>query len=350
VWFWRDDKMLHSTHLSRELFTYLTYPFSAGREAVILFFILSGFVLSIPAINSRAQTYPVFITRRIFRIYFPYIVALLFAVWGAVAFHGAQTESQWLNGPWSAPITLHSIMQHIIFVGQFDQGQLNPPIWSLVYEMRISFLFPILCALCLSITPGQSLIMAVFMSGASIAVGNMVPTLNGQHPIIDTLHYSSLFVVGIYLARQRGVISKKFSEMSFGARTATCVLSVLLYVYAGVLWQGLARRVSELDLYNSADWLTAAGATGLIVFSLNSATFHRVLLWPPIHALGKMSYSVYLLHFIIMLALVHLLYGKVPLLIIFGACLVAVIAASWTFYRLVEVPFINLGRKLSGHF
>ncbi len=349
VWFWRDDVMLHSSYLAREVFTYLTYPFSAGREAVILFFILSGLVLSIPAIDSRTQTYPVFIIRRICRIYFPYVVALLFAAWGATVLHGTNTESQWLNGPWSTPITLHSLMQHMIFVGEYNQGQFNPPIWSLVYEMRISFVFPILCAICLSMTPRRSLIMAALMSAVSIAVGNVIPSQNGDHPMIDTLHYSSLFVIGIYLARERGSISGKFSRLSFGARTAIGVVTVLLYVYAGVLWQGLARRMSDLNLYNSADWLTAAGAAGLIVFSLNSARFHRVLLWSPVHALGKMSYSVYLLHFIIMLLLVHLLYGKAPLLIIFGLCLVVVIGVSWIFYRYVEVPFINLGRKLGGY-
>ena len=44
-----------------------------GPEAVILFFVLSGFVLSLPAVNGRPQTYPTFITRRIFRIYVPYL-------------------------------------------------------------------------------------------------------------------------------------------------------------------------------------------------------------------------------------------------------------------------------------
>jgi len=32
-----------------------------------------------------------------------------------------------------------------------------------------------------------------------------------------------------------------------------------------------------------------------------------------------------------------------------GLCLVAVLIASWISYKLVETPFINLGRKLSGY-
>jgi peptidoglycan/LPS O-acetylase OafA/YrhL len=100
---------------------------------------------------------------------------------------------------------------------------------------------------------------------------------------------------------------------------------------------------------NFVDLLRAFGAVGIIAFSLNSASFRRALLWTPIHALGKMSYSIYLLHFIIMLLFLQWFYGRISLSINLGLCLVAVLIASWISYKLVETPFINLGRKLSGY-
>lgn len=348
VHLWRDDRMLHASHSSRELFTYLLYPFSAGREAVILFFLLSGFVLSIPAINSRAQTYPVFIVRRVFRIYVPYLIAIMVAVLAASILHGNQTLSEWFNRPWSAPVTWRPVLQHLAFIGQYDVGQFDPPIWSLIYEMRISLLFPVLCAISLKLRPGWSLAMAVCLSAASIFVNNLLNGLGVWPPVIDTLHYAAFFGVGIFLARQSQSISAIYIRMSRRKKLAIGILSALLYVYAGVLWQGVARRLTSYGLFNSADWLTAAGAAGLIVFSLNSAPLRRILFWPPIHALGKMSYSVYLLHFIVMLLLVHLLYGRIPLLPILMLCLVVTIAVSWAFYRYVEMPSISLGRRLSG--
>ena len=347
--FWRDEVMFGSSHSSRELFTYLVYPFSAGREAVILFFILSGFVLSIPAINSRAQTYPVFITRRVFRIYVPYLIAIMGAVLAASIFHGTETQSQWLNRPWSAPITWRPILQHVAFIGQFDAGQFNPPIWSLIYEMRISLLFPLLCAISLKLKAGRSLILAGCLSAVSIFAGNLFTAKDDWPMVIDTLHYAGLFVVGIFLARQAPDLSAIYRRLSLRKRLAIGISSALVYVYAGVLWQGVARRLTSYGLFNSADWLTALGAAGLIVLGLNSAWFRRVLFWPPIHALGKMSYSVYLLHFIIMLLVVHLFYGKLPLLLVLTLCLVVTIASSWAFYRFVEIPCISLGRRLSGY-
>jgi peptidoglycan/LPS O-acetylase OafA/YrhL len=192
--------------------------------------------------------------------------------------------------------------------------------------------------------------MAVCLSAASIFVNNLFTAHGGWHSTIDTVHYAALFVVGIFLARQRHSISAIYRQLSWNKKLAIGLSSALIYVYAAVLWQGFIRRVTSYDLFNSGDWLTAMGAAGLIVLSLNSALLRRVLYWPPIHALGKMSYSVYLLHFIVILLLVHLFYGKIPLLLILMLCLVVAIIASSFFYRFVEIPFINLGRRLSGCF
>ena len=59
---------------------WLGMVFYGGHSALPLFFILSGFVLALPAVNNKPQSYPVFITRRFFRLYIPYVVALAIAI------------------------------------------------------------------------------------------------------------------------------------------------------------------------------------------------------------------------------------------------------------------------------
>ncbi len=49
----------------------------AGHEAVILFFLLSGFVLTIPYLLPDPPGYLRFLTRRVIRIYVPYLAALM---------------------------------------------------------------------------------------------------------------------------------------------------------------------------------------------------------------------------------------------------------------------------------
>src|SRR5262245_2798501 len=53
--------------------------FWAGHEAVIFFFVISGFVLALPYFN-RKMTYTSFLRKRVCRIYLPYIVAVCVAI------------------------------------------------------------------------------------------------------------------------------------------------------------------------------------------------------------------------------------------------------------------------------
>jgi peptidoglycan/LPS O-acetylase OafA/YrhL len=159
---------------------------------------------------------------------------------------------------------------------------------------------------------------------------------------LQSVHYASLFVVGIFLSQNREAISTIFDHISKRNRVWIAILTAFVYSCGAVILEPYFHR-------NFVDPFGALGAVGIIVFSLNSASCRRVLLWAPIHALGKMSYSIYLLHFIIMLLFLQWFYGRISLSINLGLCLVAVLIASWISYKLVETPFINLGRKLSGY-
>jgi peptidoglycan/LPS O-acetylase OafA/YrhL len=350
---WSEEVMRGKSDLSRRAFEFLVYPFTCGHEAVILFFVLSGFVLSLPAIASRAQSYPVFILRRIFRIYVPFLAALGLAILGNIFFAGHFTRSEWFSEFWSGPVDWRSARSHVLFLGLYNTDQFDPPIWSLVHEMRISIFFPFLCLIALKLKPLKQLIMAAFISCGSIVAIQLLPLLHlepmerFQDPYLDSGKYAALFIVGIYVARQRTVISEIFSSLSQRTRTCIGILSLVGYAYGSREFMSLAGRVTQKDLLNPADWITAMSAAGLIVCALNSQSWSQVLRWRPILELGKMSYSIYLLHFIVMLVVVHLLYGRIPLLVIFSICLLVVIPMSWAFNRLIEVPLIDLGRKLS---
>ena len=126
----------------------------------MLFFVLSGFVLSLPAVNGRPQTYLTFMTRRIFRIYVPYLAALAVSVACAFWLHGGAVGSGSLSNSWSERVDWHLVGQHILFLGVYNTNQFDPPIWSLVYEMRISLFFPLLCGFVLRFKSRWSFVIA----------------------------------------------------------------------------------------------------------------------------------------------------------------------------------------------
>jgi peptidoglycan/LPS O-acetylase OafA/YrhL len=334
------------------IFLDLTRPF--GFEAVVLFFVLSGFVLTLPAVEGKPQSYFVFVTRRIFRLYVPYLAALAISVAGAFWLDGPGINSPFGDCCWSEPVSWGLVGQHVMFLGVYDTSVFDLPVWSLVHEMRISLFFPFLCAFVLRFKNRWSFALALFLTAASVAIAKLHSVgsailLGVDNPVSipDTLYYAALFILGIYLARERASIAGWFSRLSRLAKISFGVGCVLLWGFAGTLLSSNAPRFFHWHFMPVAHWLTALGAGGLIVVCLNSRSCKRFLHWPPIHLLGQMSYSLYLMHFIVLMFCVHLLYGKIPLLTILFLALVLSLIVSWLSYRWVEAPSMNLGRRLS---
>ena len=55
-------------------------PFSTGRPFVLLFFVLSGFVLAVAIRSEQRFTYGAFVAKRFCRIYLPYAASLAFSI------------------------------------------------------------------------------------------------------------------------------------------------------------------------------------------------------------------------------------------------------------------------------
>ncbi len=89
------------------------------------------------------------------------------------------------------------------------------------------------------------------------------------------------------------------------------------------------------------------GAFLVIVICVGAPYISNALSVGPIEWLGRVSYSLYLTHLVLLATLFHLFYGKVnqyilALVVIFGSLLLAQI-----FYMFVEEPSIRLGRWLT---
>ncbi len=62
--------------------------------------------------------------------------------------------------------------------------------------------------------------------------------------------------------------------------------------------------------------------------------------------LGKISYSVYLYHAVILLSLLHCLWGKVPLSLIWLATGALTLGVATLSYAVIGLPSIRLGRAV----
>ena len=321
----------------------LLYPLYAGHEAVMLFFVLSGLVLALPFLNHKAQPYPVFVVRRVLRIYGPYVVALGVAVAGAAIWHGHIEHGAWASTIWSNPVSPRLIVQHIVFLCVYDWSQFNVVIWSLIYEMRISLIFPLLIALVARCGTKRSLAIAATGSLVALAASNHHDKMSATYNVMMTLHYSAFFILGILLATHLDRIGEWFRAASRAKRIAFFAGSFGLYELCGPLDHIHPRLVS----FVIGDWGVAVGAIGLIVVGLNSQRVSSLLRSPVPAFLGRISYSLYLIHSLVLMALTFGLRDRVSPTLQLPLYLAVAIASSYLFCRMVEEPFMRLGQRFS---
>jgi peptidoglycan/LPS O-acetylase OafA/YrhL len=321
----------------------------AGHQAAILFFLLSGFVLTLPY-KKTSLGYGLFLIKRVSRLYLPYLGALTLAILCDLSFpgHGPYGD-YWINYTWSEPVTAPLVIQHILFLGSYDWRQFNTAFWSLVYEMRISLIFPFIAVAVLRLRTIWLVVCAVALSLAFFPVALLLSgvlhlgSLDAAVNTTRTLHYAAFFIIGSVLAKHLHAINRWYARLKPAHAVTLALVSLALYGFSDA--SSLIRHFSlPEDLF---DWPVAAGAAMLIIFAMNSRPFHSFLTSRTVHYLGERSYSVYLIHGTIIFTLIHTLMGRVRIGILFLIYLAITFIVTEIFYRLIERPSMLLGRRLT---
>jgi peptidoglycan/LPS O-acetylase OafA/YrhL len=331
----------YSPHQRWEELLFLVPPFRfliAGHAAVILFFLLSGFVLALPQIRGKRQSYAAYISKRICRIYLPYLVALALGVAGCWRFHGLDAYGFWFRLTWYEAPRWSPVLQHVLFLGNYDMSAYNTAFWSVVQEMRISIVFPFVCAFILR----RSDAVGAAIGGLLFVIAFVLERFAFAPATVSAgISYLGIFVFGILAARSRDEMATWLRQMSRRKVQFFLWSCVLLFFYAHSL--AVVLRIGD----KGTDLITAIGGVGLIFYSLtdrraSAALRSRIPLF-----LGRISYSLYLLHGTVLFTLVYLTYGKVPLWVILAPYLVITIGLATVMYEVVEVPSINMGHAIA---
>jgi peptidoglycan/LPS O-acetylase OafA/YrhL len=302
----------------------------AGRAPVILFFVLSGFALA-SALDADPAA-PSFLLRRFCRIWLPFAAAVLCSAAGEALLGGAHRDlfSAWFAELWqSGPGSVTGVL----LMPGAPRADLDPVVWSLVHELRISLAFPLLLLLArrrLILTLAITVALHVTSLGLLLGKAGDCPEILTCKPLwassvgqsfVETAYFLVFFVLGIAL-RLRRQAAVAAPPWLLGAAALLLLLAV--------------------------DLLSGIGGAALIVLAqaprgLAGMLQRAAFLW-----LGRVSYSLYLVHVPVMLILAHGLGGIAPRGLIVAAIVPAsLIAAAW-FYRAVELPSQQLGRTVAG--
>ncbi|MDR5786573.1 acyltransferase [Caballeronia sp. LP003] len=321
-----------------------------GHSAVILFFALSGFALAMQITGDSRPGFAEFIVKRVCRIYIPYLIAVLAAYTAYCLLYRSNLSwtGEWVNQAWHAGIDRHDLLDHLYFVIPFSNSTLDPVLWSLVYEMRISLIFPLLVVVVFATPVWFSVALSMCFSLAAFGYyHHLQRTLldaSIQGEWMPTIHYMSMFVLGALIARYREAISSKLG--AYSARTLFGALLICLAVY--VLVGSITRHSISNDVLRSFadDWIILPAVTGILVLAIALRPFAAFLTARPLIFLGEVSFSLYLLHCVVLLGVLHYFgetYQGMSLII----AAVLILPVSIAGYYAVEKPSIRLGRYLT---
>ena len=330
--------------------------FWAGRSAVLLFFVLSGYVLFV-MINSASVNYIPFLLKRGLRLYIPYLFAVFLGIVGEyLLYHGKLSGlNPWVNQFWSGSITTNSIFDLILFIDAFNTNRYDFTIWTLVQEMRISILFPAILLFMRGKKWWISIVIFFTVSILSMACRilalsgwQLLPwlTLSGSFTAyIFTPYYIFAFVLGATLASQRKPLQKWYSRLSTQGRITVFIIGFSLYYYG-------PHFVSTIGIHHLVvrDWPAIVGAAILLVVSAYDMVAIKTLTRPVFLYFGKISYSLYLLHAVVLLAMLHAFYGVITLPVLLPLSIGVTFLISDLAYRFVESPAINISRAVPRRF
>lgn len=312
----------------------------AGTESVLVFFALSGLVVALPAMRpgfSWRRYYPA----RLLRLYLPVLAALLLSAALILLVPrdpATMPEGSWMRSAQAAEVSVGSLLSEASLMrGSY---RIDNVLWSLRWEVIFSLLLPIAVVL---VVRFRRLRWPLAIAAAAATVAGRV--LDSEAFDADALVYLPVFLLGALMAANLDALR------GLADRPRLARLWPLLAVLAGALliasW--LARPfVPAGSPLREALWgLAGVGAVLIVGLAAVWGAMRPVLDHPVSQWLGRVSFSLYLVHVPILATLVFLLGAERWWLAILIAIPVSLLVAA-VFQRWVEAPSHRLARAAGG--
>jgi peptidoglycan/LPS O-acetylase OafA/YrhL len=313
-----------------------------GFAAVSLFYVLSGLVLSMKYFRETSQPnlagfrLTEYLTRRVFRIWPPYLFVFVLSYflrrW--VGYYDGATiphVNTWLFSTWGGSIPLVQLLREAFLIQAKDYA-LVPQGWTLPIELFISFLVPVGILLA-SRNTGWLILFTLILIGP-----------------LGASYYILHFVIGILLAKYYASI-RLWLEPRRGWKIAILLLGLFLYTFRYTLPVYL-----EWNLKASIPWIvTGFGAALLIVVVIASERARSILSLGFLRFIGRVSFSVYLLHFLVIIILMTRVFHLLNLPASASALgwwlgltltVLATLGLAALTHRFIELPSMAVGKTL----
>ena len=319
------------------VFHYGLLPFAFAKLGVSLFFVLSGFLITLLMMREREATGSVslkrFYARRALRI-FPAYYAFLAVVFAWMAARGE---------PIPAALVLASVFYVLNYVQAFGMFRSTPVShgWSLGVEEQFYLVWPAMlrAAWRRIISVPKLILVAVIL----VCIWRTALTLAGARPgyvyyAFDTRFDSLLIGCGLAICIREPWVQ----------RAARTVSSHALFPVATLMLLGMAEIIPiEFWFVTVADSIEGILLAILLVqgLMLHQHPLWRWLNWPVVRYLGTISYPLYLYHQLAGSIIPDTM--PVPWSLQVALKFVVAVALAMSSYHLVERPFLRLKERFS---
>jgi peptidoglycan/LPS O-acetylase OafA/YrhL len=293
-----------------------------GVYGVTIFFVVSAYTLCMsvaPALEGRPVSWRAYFIRRFFRIAPLYYAVLVFATYVS---------------PHTPDVT--SLFLHVSFLNVFTPQYANDILsveWTIAVEWGFYIVFPLLV---LAARSRVGLAMVIAAAGLLLVVRlklfDALPAVYSEYRMYSPLFHFYAFVGGLavyVMVRHPPALPVSRSVLI----RCLNLLAVGLVVFA--IWRGNSGFSAPL----------VATVTGIVIFNAEADGLARsILSWRPLAYVGRISFSVYLLHPFFLGWAQHLGWWPFAEMLLALAGLLA--AASITYFC-IERPGMRAGRLLA---
>lgn len=324
-----------------------------GRAAVMVFMIISGFVIT-NLLLAKREPYAQYIVRRFFRLYPAYVVCCIAGYLTGDAWVSLVQGVPWHDEPgWAgyaqlvlalvgeardhfwAHFAVHATMLHGAVPGElleYSALTFLSVAWSISLEWQFYLAAPLLLAV---VARPNWLLVAIPVAALAylLVSGNHIAHFGNYAFLPATIHY---FAIGIV---------SRLAYRTFAAYRVSPLLVALIGVFGALaLLEDPVPIVLWLTVYAYLVWGPRAPVTANVFRMLFTTKF--------IIGLGEASYSLYLVHRPVQIALGALAVevmtlNHVTMLAVQLSAITLSVVLSIVLYRWVERPGMNVGRRVA---
>ncbi len=315
-----------------------------GADAVAMFFVLSGLVLSYKVFKRDlvidADYYRKFAVSRVFRLYPAFLIMLV--IYYFYEHRGEDYLALWIETFLHNP---HYFWEEALLMR--DHHHLYVPDWTLGVEMALSLLVPFMVLIA---RKGDRLF--IYFLVACVIAGKLYIS-----------EFTLLFGFGILIAKHFDRIHDFQDNRKWWYRNRWALFPIVIFLYSIRHFLHIyplpdsIRYFFDSILFVNEFVFTGIAAALILVYLINSEKGRKFFSAPIFTFLGKVSYGVYLSHWLFTgLVMNNFEYVKntlasgseLRLLLLYTLFAVVVsILAGTLIYYLIERPFIKYGKRIA---